>query len=213
MIVVLTGAPGAGKGTQADLLVSERNFKKISTGDALRNQVKIGSEIGKKANEFMSKGLLVPDDILLGILKAEVAATSNSKILLDGYPRNLAQAETLKSLQKEFPVRAVIHLDVQETELVRRLSGRRVCSECGTSYHVDSNPTKVAHICDKCGGKVTQRADDQEEKVKVRLNVFNSETKPILDFYRKEKLLQVINGAEATQTVFKSLIGIVDQLS
>lgn len=210
MIVVLTGAPGAGKGTQADLLVSKRMFKKISTGDALRNQVRAGSEIGKKANGYMSKGLLVPDDLLLGILKAEIAGAANDRILLDGYPRNIAQAETLKTLNSDFPVRVVVHLDVPEDELVRRLSGRRVCGECGTSYHVDTNPPKVANVCDRCTGKVTQRLDDEEEKVKVRLKVFNSETKPILDFYRNEKLLREINGAEATESVFKSLTGIID---
>ena len=130
MIIVLTGAPGAGKGTQADLLVEKLGFRKISTGDALRRQIKLGTEVGQKASAVMAAGKLVPDDVLLDILKAELGDSSDEKILLDGYPRNLAQAETLQSLSDTYPVKAAVHLDVDDTVLMSRLCGRRTCGVC-----------------------------------------------------------------------------------
>lgn len=205
MIVLLAGAPGAGKGTQADLLAERAGFRKISTGDALRRQTKLGTEIGKKAKSFMESGRLVPDDVLFEVLKAELGTDPQEKILLDGYPRNISQAQTLETMESIHPVRAAIHLDVDREDLIARLSGRRVCSDCGATYHVATSPSRVAGVCDKCGGRVTQRADDEEGKVRVRLEVYETETKPILDFYKKKGLYRRIDGNGTTEEVYGDL--------
>lgn len=206
MIVLLAGAPGAGKGTQADLLAERAGFRKISTGDALRRQTKLGTDIGKKAKSFMESGRLVPDDVLFDVLKAELGMDPQEKILLDGYPRNISQAETLETMDAIHPVRAAIHLDVSREDLISRLSGRRVCSDCGATYHVATSPSRVSGKCDKCGGTVSQRADDEEGKVRVRLEVYETETKPILDFYKKKGLYRRIDGNGTTESVYSDLI-------
>ncbi|SME88768.1 adenylate kinase [Pseudobacteriovorax antillogorgiicola] len=212
MIVVITGAPGAGKGTQADLLVEKQGFRKISTGDALRRQIKLGTEVGKKASELMSAGKLVPDDVLLDILKAELAATTEEKILLDGYPRNLSQAETLKTLKEQYPVKAALHLDVDSDVLMSRLCGRRTCGNCGASFHVNFSPPKVEGVCDRCGGQLQQRPDDNEEKVRVRLDVYENETKPVLDFYQGEGLYVRVDGNGSTEEVFERISKAIQSL-
>ena len=205
MIVVLTGAPGAGKGTQADLLVERDGFHKLSTGDALRRQIKLGTEVGKKAGAVMAEGRLVSDEILLDILKAELGSLGEGKVLLDGYPRNLAQAKTLETLSDEYPISGAIHLDVKSSALMSRLCGRRVCGDCGASFHLEFGPPKLEGVCDKCGGVLTQRPDDNEEKVKVRLNVYESDTKPILDFYKDKGLYHRVEGLGNTEEVYTRL--------
>ncbi len=209
MILVLTGAPGAGKGTQADLIQERLKFRKVSTGDALRKHVAQGTEIGKKAGALIAEGRLVPDDILLGVLKTEVGADPSERVLLDGYPRNVAQAESLRQLQNLHPVRAAIHLDVERNTLIARLTGRRVCSGCGKSFHVASNPPKVAGICDYCGGQLVQRNDDAPEKVAVRLDVYDRETKPVLDYYSGKGLTHVVDGSQAQEEVYRRLAEII----
>lgn len=211
MIFVLTGAPGAGKGTQADLLVERKGFRKLSTGDALRRQIKLGSDVGKKASSLMAEGKLVPDDILLDILSAELGDVSKEKVLLDGYPRNIAQAKTLKTLADKYPVKAAIHLDVDEDLLTSRLIGRRVCGSCGASFHVEFNPSSEGDDCDKCGGQLLQRPDDDTEKVKVRLGVYASETMPVLSFYRDEELYVRVDGNGGTEEVFERLLGAIGE--
>lgn len=210
MIVLLAGAPGAGKGTQADLLAERAGFRKISTGDALRRQTKLGTEIGRKAKAFMESGRLVPDDVLFDVLKAELGSDREERILLDGYPRNIAQAETLESMEGVHPVEAAIHLDVKREDLIARLSGRRVCSNCGASYHVAMSPSRRAGICDKCEGQLTQRADDDEGKVRVRLEVYETETKPILDFYKEKGLYRRVDGNGTTEEVYEALRGALE---
>lgn len=213
MIVVLTGAPGAGKGTQADLLAQRNGYRKLSTGDALRKHVKLGTEIGKVAGAIMERGDLVPDDVLFRILKEELTALkAQDVVLMDGYPRNIAQAETLEFLKNTQPVKAVIHLDVPRDELVSRLSGRRVCGACGATYHVRENPSKKDGICDKCGGAVTQRADDNPNSVAVRLDVYENSTRPILDFYEKKGLYRKVNGMGDQELIYKDLKRAVDSL-
>lgn len=210
MIVVLTGAPGAGKGTQADMLAKRLGFRKVSTGDALRRQVKLQTEIGKKADALMSAGRLVPDDVLLQVLMTEVGQDKNEKILLDGYPRNVNQAKTLKmAMDRVHPVKAAIHLDVQREELIGRLSGRRVCGKCGATFHVKANPPKNEGICDVCGGGLIRRSDDDPEKIAVRLDVYDRDTKPVLDFYRQADLYHVITGSGDLERVYKELAGVV----
>lgn len=205
MIVVLTGAPGAGKGTQADLLALRDGFKKISTGDALRTHIKSGTPIGLKARAFMDEGKLVPDEVLLEILKSEFESAKGQRILLDGYPRNRAQAEFLAHSVGQSGISACVHLDVEPSLLIGRISGRRTCSSCGASYHVLYSPSKVAGICDRCGAETIQRPDDDEAKVRVRLEVYEKDTKPILDFYKASGLYRRVEGTGSTEDVYQRI--------
>jgi adenylate kinase len=206
MIIVLMGAPGAGKGTQADLLSERAGYRKISTGDALRKHVKLGTQVGKLAGEIMARGELVPDNVLLDVLKEEIGSKHNEVIILDGYPRNLAQAETLmKVVEAEHPVRCCVHLDVSRSSLIGRLSGRRVCAGCGSSFHVSGNPPKVEGVCDKCGGSLYQRPDDDAKSISVRLDVYDTSTKAVLDYYRKRGNYCKVNGEGVTDEIFKEL--------
>lgn len=206
MIVVLTGAPGAGKGTQADMLSEKLGLRKLSTGDALRKHVKEGTDIGKIAGAIMERGELVPDDVLFSILAAELKMVPPEKIvLLDGYPRNISQAETLETLKDRHPVKAAIHLDVDQATLVERLSGRRVCGACGATYHVTSNPSKIPGKCDKCSGELIQRKDDKPESVVVRLQVYEKTTRPILDFYEGKGLYKRVDGKGLPSEIYDRL--------
>ncbi len=188
MIVVLTGAPGAGKGTQADLLAGRCGWRKVSTGDALRKHVKLKTEIGQVAGAIMARGELVPDEVLFQVLKEELGNNPKEKILLDGYPRNVAQAKTLDSIGQVNPVAGAVHLEVARGELISRLSGRRVCEKCGATFHVVASPSKTGETCDRCGGALVQRPDDGAEKVAVRLDVYEKSTRPVLEFYQKNSL-------------------------
>lgn len=212
MIVVLTGAPGAGKGTQADLLAAKEGFRKVSTGDALRKHVRMKSPIGLEAEAVMARGELVSDEILFQILREELGPDPKEKILLDGYPRNVSQAKTLESLKETHPVVAAIHLDVAAAELINRLSGRRVCGSCGATFHVTMTPSRKSGVCDKCGGVLQQRTDDREESVRTRLSVYESTTKPVLEYYREKGLYQRVDGLGSTDEVFDKLKGSINGL-
>lgn len=206
MIVVLTGAPGAGKGTQADLLARREGYRKLSTGDALRKHVKAATEIGLLAGAVMERGELVSDDLLFLILKEELSSISQAEtVLLDGYPRNLAQAQALDTLAAIHPVTAAVLLDVPRDELVSRLSGRRVCGGCGTSFHITEQPSKVDGICDRCGGQLGQRPDDKPASVAVRLDVYEKTTRPILEYYRKKGVFREVVGTGEPEVVFQAL--------
>lgn len=210
MIIVLMGAPGAGKGTQADMLVERSGYRKISTGDALRKHVKLGTPVGKQAGEIMARGELVPDQILLQVLKEEIGSNPKEVIILDGYPRNLSQAETLKSVvETTHPVVGCMHLDVSRQDIVTRLSGRRVCSGCGASFHVSANPPKKEGVCDKCSASLYQRPDDDPKSISVRLDVYDKATEPVLDYYRKRGLYRKINGGGVTNEILKELTGAI----
>lgn len=210
MIIVLMGAPGAGKGTQADLLTERSGYRKISTGDALRKHVKLGTAVGKHAGEIMARGELVPDNVLLDVLKEEMGSNPKEIIILDGYPRNLSQAETLKQVvEGVHPVGACIHLDVVRDDIVARLSGRRVCSNCGASFHVTANPPRKAGVCDKCGSGLYQRPDDETKSISVRLDVYDRTTQPVLDFYKQRGLYCRISGGGVTDEIFKELNGAI----
>jgi adenylate kinase len=213
MIVVITGAPGAGKGTQASLIEEKLGYHKFSTGDALRKHVQQGTKVGKVAGGLMADGKLVPDDVLFEILKEELGDEESSKILLDGYPRNVNQARTLDTLKRVHPVKIAVHLRVPREELIERLSGRRVCSKCSRTFHVKFSPPSKADICDACGSALVQRPDDKPEKVAVRLQVYEQDTKPVLDFYKAQDLYREIDGNQDQGTVFKELSGIISGLN
>ncbi len=206
MIIVLTGAPGAGKGTQAELLAEKCHYRKVSTGDSLRKHVKEKTKIGQDAAVYMDAGNLVPDDVLFEILLHEIGTKKDEKIILDGYPRNVDQAKTLSDkLAGTHAVVRAIHLDVNKDQLTKRLSGRRTCQDCGASYHIEANPPSSEGVCDRCGGQVIRRSDDSPDKVANRLDVYENKTKPVLDFYKDRGLFVKVDGAGSTQEVFNRL--------
>ena len=203
-LVLLVGAPGAGKGTQADLLVDKLGFKKLSTGDLLRKHIKEQTQLGKLVSDILASGRLVSDAILFEMIKEELPK-SGEKVLLDGYPRTLQQARDLDSLSGLYPVAACVYLDVPESELLDRLTGRRICKGCGKSFHIKFDPPKVDGVCDACGDSLIIRPDDDIEKIKVRLDVFNKETKPIIYFYKDTGLLYTVDGIGSTEEIYKKI--------
>ncbi len=193
------GPPGAGKGTQAYQLPH------ISTGDMFREEIKEQTELGKLAQSYIDQGHLVPDDVTIGIVKSRLAKTDcENGFLLDGFPRTLAQAEALKKLSVEIsrPIAAVINLDCDEEELVKRISTRRVCKICGAPYNIVSMKPKVDGVCDLCGGPLYQRADDNEDALRIRLAHYVSSTKPLLEYYDKENLLTNFNSLVGKERLF-----------
>lgn len=202
------GLPGAGKGTQAEEIKQEYNIPHISTGDMFRLAIKEGTDLGKKAKEYMDKGALVPDEVTIGIVKERLVMDDcKNGFLLDGFPRTLAQAESLDGLLNELneSIDAVLHVDVPEEKLVERLSGRRICPTCGTAYHIVFNPPKEEGICDKDGASLTQRDDDKPETVKNRLAVNIEQMQPLLDFYKEKGYLVDVNGDQDIQDVFQEI--------
>ena len=195
--IILMGPPGAGKGTLAKKLVQKYGFAHISTGDMFREAMKEGTELGLLAKSYIDHGDLVPDEVTIGIVRERLSKNDLDKgFLLDGFPRTIPQAEALEKIAEEVsrPIDTVINLDCDEKELIRRISGRRVCKACGAPYHVDTMRPKVEGVCDVCGGPLMQRADDNEEALKVRLTHYVNSTKPLLDFYRDRKLLSSFNS-------------------
>ncbi|MGE0171541.1 MAG: adenylate kinase family protein [Oligoflexales bacterium] len=212
MIVVMTGAPGAGKGTQAELMETRLGFRKISTGDVLRKNIKNGTPIGKKAEAIVASGKLVGDDILKDIVNLEMQKPTES-LLLDGYPRNVHQSQDLEAIKGKHDIKIALHIDVPVEILVRRLTGRRICGECGTVFHVDDNPPAKAGVCDRCSSALTQRPDDKEEKIRVRLDVYERETRPVLDFYQKQGKYVKINGVGTTDEVYGRIVSCIEKLN
>ena len=202
------GPPGAGKGSVAKLLLKEFGFVHISTGDMFREVIKSGSELGKLADSYISKGHLVPDDVTISIVKERLSQDDIAKgFLLDGFPRTLPQAEALEALSKEInrPIEAVINLNCDTQELIRRISGRRVCKTCGAPYHIDTMKPTVEGVCDICGGPLYQRSDDNEESLKVRLQHYVEDTKPLIDYYEDRKLLVNFNSLVGTDILFDEI--------
>ena len=191
--IILMGPPGAGKGTLAKQLMSAYDLVHISTGDMFREAIKAGTELGKLAKSYIDHGDLVPDEVTIGIVRERLGQDDCAGgFLLDGFPRTLPQAEALKKMSKEInrPIEVVINLECDNNELIRRISGRRVCKNCGAPFHVVTLKPKVEGVCDICGGPLYQRADDNEEALKVRLEHYVQSTKPLLDFYANEGLLK-----------------------
>ena len=202
---ILLGPPGAGKGTQADLIVAKYGIPHISTGDIFRENIKKETPFGKKAQAFMNKGELVPDDLVCEIATDRLLKDDcNEGFLLDGFPRTVYQAEKLDDFLKEqgISLTAVLDLEVGDKELFERLTGRRVCKVCGASYHIVNIPPKKDGICDKCGGELIQRSDDNEKTVKNRIDVYNNETKPLVDYYESDGLLVKIDGSGPKDRTF-----------
>jgi adenylate kinase len=208
MRIVLLGGPGAGKGTQAQNLAEEYTIAHIATGDILRQAIKDGTEMGIKAKSYMDKGLLVPDDVVVGIIKDRLAQDDvNSGFVLDGFPRTVPQAEALDVITKEInmPVDAVINIKTTPEVVVERLSGRRTCRDCQTVYHVLYSAPKMQGKCDRCEGELYQRDDDKEETIRKRLEVYEKQTFPLLEYYKTSAKLMEVCGDVPISEVFDSI--------
>lgn len=208
MNIVLMGLPGAGKGTQADKIIEKYAIPHISTGDMFRAAIKNGTELGLKAKSFMDEGKLVPDEVTIGIVRERLSQADCEKgFLLDGFPRTVPQAEALDSILVELgkSIEHTINIEVEKEELVARLSGRRICKTCGASYHLIFNPPAEEGKCDKEGGELYTRADDNPETVSNRLEVNMNQAQPLLDFYQAKGVLSNINGQQHIDQVFADL--------
>ncbi len=209
MYILLMGPPGAGKGTQAANLVKEFDIPHISTGDMFRAAVKEGTELGKQAKACMDAGKLVPDEITIGIVRERLAKPDCAKgFILDGFPRTVEQADALQKILEELSMKLtrVIDISVPNSLLVERAVGRRICKGCGATYHIKFNPTKSEGVCDDCGGELYQRADDTEETMSNRLSVYDAQTKPLIDYYRKAGVYSCIDGSQEIGKVFSDVV-------
>ncbi len=195
MNLIVMGAPGAGKGTQAEHLSGTLQIPAISTGHIIRKAIKDGTKMGQEAKGYIDEGHLVPDNVVIDIVKERLAEQDCQKgFILDGFPRTIPQAEALEEMDRE--IHRVIDLEVADKDIMRRLSGRRICSKCGASYHLEYKPPAKADICNKCGGALVMRDDDQPDTVRERLEVYHVQTEPLKDFYRQRGKLHTVQGAE-----------------
>ena len=205
MNIILLGPPGAGKGTQAERMIVKYGIPQISTGDMLRAAVKAGSPLGVEAKKHMDAGSLVPDEVVIGLVKERTQQADCAKgYMLDGFPRNVSQAEVLDKILAGMGAKIddVVCIEVPNEELVGRLTGRRACTACGAGYHVMFKPPKQENVCDKCGKALYQRDDDNEKTVRSRLEVYNNQTKPLIDYYDKQGKLRKIDGLGAIDEIF-----------
>ena len=212
MNLILLGAPGAGKGTQAEIICQQKNIPTISTGNILREALKNGTEMGLKAKSYMESGQLVPDDILIGIIKDRIQEPDcKNGFILDGFPRTIPQAEALDTMGAG--IDAVLDIEVPDEDIVTRMSGRRVCEKCGSSYHVLYKQPKVEGKCDNCDGTLVQRKDDHPDTVKERLEVYHSQTEPLKEFYSKQGKLLVVHGQEKVEDTTRLVLEALEDLS
>lgn len=212
MRLVLLGAPGAGKGTQAKVISENFNIPHISTGDILRNEIKLDTVLGRKASQFVKEGKLVPDELIIKIIKNEISKTvSKDGFLMDGFPRNLKQAKLFQKMLEKLDLKLdkVINIDVEKEELVKRLENRRMCHSCNNICSIDEFKDSNSERCPKCGGELFKRRDDDSEVISERLNVYRKETRPLIEYYRDENLLININGfgsqKEVTERILENL--------
>jgi adenylate kinase len=208
MRLLIMGRPGAGKGTQAFNIKNYYNIPHISTGDMFRDAIKNGTDLGKLAKSYMDKGALVPDEVTIGIVRERLQAEDvKNGFLLDGFPRNVSQAEALDNILSENNVKldAVLDVNVEPQILINRIVGRRICKNCGATFHVEFNKPKKDGICDNCGSPLVQRADDTVETAGSRLKVYDDSTAPVLAYYQKQDLLKTVNGDQAVDKVFEDI--------
>lgn len=208
MNILIMGPAGAGKGTMSDLILKEYDIPHISTGDMLRENVRNNTQLGKEAKSYMDAGKLVPDDVIIAMVEDRLQQPDCQKgYLLDGFPRTLVQAEAFEQIENKIgkPVESVIALEVEFENLVERITGRRICPKCGAIYHIHNKPSKVEGICDVCGSPLSQRKDDTEEQLKVRMDEYEKSTKPVIDFYAKRGVVSNIDASKSTEEVFKQV--------
>ena len=214
MKIIMLGAPGAGKGTQAKQIADKYGVPHISTGDIFRANIKNGTELGKKAKEYMDKGLLVPDELVCDLVVDRIQQADCEKgYILDGFPRTIPQAEALENALNaiEQKLDYAIDIDVPDENIINRMSGRRACVGCGATYHVLFNPTKVEGKCDVCGESLILRDDDKPETVKKRLDVYHTQTQPLIDFYTERKVLVEVDGTQSMDKVFDDIMKILGE--
>lgn len=213
MKIVMLGAPGAGKGTQAKMISEKYGIPHISTGDILRANIKDNTELGQKAKEYMDKGLLVPDELVVDLVVDRLSKDDAKKgYILDGFPRTIPQAEALTEALAKIGEKLdyAIDVDVPDENIVKRMSGRRACVGCGGTYHIVYNPTKVEGVCDACGGELVLRDDDKPETVQQRLSVYHEQTQPLINYYTKEGILKEVDGTVALDEVFAAIVKILE---
>ena len=215
MRIVLIGAPGGGKGTQAKLLVEKYGIPQISTGDLLRAAVKAGSPLGMRAKQAMESGQLVSDDIVLGMIKERLAENdAQNGFILDGFPRNIPQAEALDTMLEDEgkPLQAGLLIDVEFSILMQRLTGRRTCGSCGQMFNIHTSPPRIEGRCDKCGGGLEHRADDNEDTISSRLGVYEAETAPLVEYFRKQGKLRTVRGVGEVDFIFAAIQRVLESL-
>jgi adenylate kinase len=211
MNLILLGAPGAGKGTQVDFLTKERGLPAISTGNILRAAIKEGTPTGLEAQKYISLGRLVPDEVIIGIVRERLSQKDcENGFILDGVPRTIPQAEALEKAGVE--IDAAILLDLPDELIEQRMAGRRTCIDCGASYHVITRPPKAENICDECGGELTRRKDDDPETVRMRLKVYHEETEPLVDFYKQRGRLFVVDGSRSPEETNAQVQEVLEKL-
>lgn len=214
MRLVLLGAPGAGKGTQAKKLIEKYSIPQISTGDILRKAVADGTPLGKEAKSYMDKGELVPDSVVIGIIRERLKENDCKKgYILDGFPRNVAQAKALDEMLNSLnsPLDFAISIDVSFDELMKRLTGRRTCKGCGQMYNIYFSPPRKDGVCDKCGGELYQRDDDKEETIRKRLEVYEAQTAPVIGYYKQKGILRSVPGTGSIDDIFNKIISILEK--
>ncbi len=211
MNIILIGAPGSGKGTQARRFIEKYNFVQLSTGDVLRAAIAEKTEIGLLAQSYMNQGKLVPDDVMINLVKVYMNQQVGKSVIFDGFPRTVAQAESLNSMlgKLDMKIDKVVYFKVNPQILTKRLTGRRTCSKCGEIYHIESKPSSKGHICEKCGGSLTQRPDDREEVISERLAQFEKNTGPTISFYKQQGNLVEVDSEQEPDVVFEQIIKIL----
>lgn len=214
MKIIMLGAPGAGKGTQAKMIAEKYSIPHVSTGDIFRANIKDQTELGMEAKKYMDQGLLVPDELTVKILLDRVAKDDcKNGYVLDGFPRTIPQAEVLDKAVSELneSIDFAINVDVKDENIVKRMSGRRACLKCGATYHIEHIPPKKEGICDKCGSELVLRDDDKPETVQKRLNVYHEQTQPLIDYYNKKGILKEVDGSQDMKDVFSAIVAILGE--